>query len=134
MPKSMQKEAETGAFLKGVDGMTLQNDAIFLTRGDSGALTVRREGPSGAPMAFEAGDVLYFTVKHFPGCAERLLQKELRDFEADGSAVFAFAPGDTKPMEPGGYWYDVQLSDADGGVTTLAGPALFTLGGEVTDE
>lgn len=114
--------------------MTIQNEAVFLTKGDSGALTVRRESPDGEPAPFAAGDVLYFTVKRFPGCRERLLQKVLHTFAADGSAEFAFAPGDTKAMEPARYWYDIQLSDKDGGVTTLAGPAEFRLGGEVTDE
>ena len=39
----------------------------------------------------------------------------------------------TAALEPGAYCCDVQLSDQDGNVATLYGPADFWLGGDVSD-
>lgn len=97
---------------------------ISMTRGDSESITVRCNEP------FVEGDTVTFTMR--PDVDDAIsLQKAVTDFP-DGNAVIPFYPEDTEGLEFGDYVYDVQLTRADGTVTTLLVPAKFTLKDEVT--
>ena len=96
---------------------------IPMTRGDSESITVR------CSEAFVNGDAVYFTVRE-DAESPIVLQKTVTEFE-DG-AVIGLAPADTEPMDFGEYVYDIQVTRADGTVTTLVKPSKFKLLEEVT--
>lgn len=97
---------------------------IAMIRGDSESITVRCSEP------FDNGDMVTFTMR--PDIeGEIVLQKEITDFP-EGEAVIPFEPEDTAGLDFGDYVYDIQLTRADGTVTTLIVPARFRLEEEVT--
>ena len=105
---------------------------IQMIRGDTESLSVRMH-QDGAQVPFEAGDTLYFTVKYNHETDEKLLQKVITEFPG-GEAVIHIAPEDTKPLLFGDYYYDLQLTRADGTVTTIIPPSTFEISPEVTYE
>ena len=97
---------------------------ITMTRGDSESITVRCSVP------FDTGDTVYFTVRE-DAESEISLQKIITDFPG-GEAVIGIDPQDTEPLDFGTYVYDIQVTRADGTVTTLIVPSKFKLNEEVT--
>ena len=112
--------------------MQITGTDIQMTRGDTESLSVRM-AEDGAQVPFEAGDTLYFTVKYNSDTDEKLLQKVITEFPG-GEAVIHIEPEDTKPLAFGCYSYDLQLTRADGTVTTIIPPSTFEVSPEVTYE
>ena len=98
--------------------------SITMTRGDSESITVRCSEP------FVSGDTVYFTVRE-DAESPVSLQKVITEFP-DGEAVIGIYPQDTESMDFGEYVYDIQVTRADGTVTTLIVPSKFKLNEEVT--
>lgn len=107
--------------------------SISITRGDSATFIVSMK-KDGVVVPFEAGDKVYFTVKTSVNTAQKLIQKIITEFTEDGEAMIYILPEDTKQLEFKQYVYDVQLTAADGSVTTFIKPSGFIVGGEVTYE
>lgn len=99
---------------------------IKMTRGDSESITVTCE-----ERPFTEGDMITMTVKETEYDKEFLFQKNVTEFE-DGKAVIEITPEDTKNLSFAAYVYDIQLTGADGTVTTIIKPAIFELMKEVT--
>ena len=110
--------------------MKIQGTNISMIRGDSESLTVRCT-QDGNPAPLENGDTIYFTVRE-DAESEIALQKAVTEFTEEGEAVIGIGHGDTEGMETGDYVYDVQLTRADGTVTTLVPISRFRLTEEVT--
>ena len=102
------------------------NNHIRMTRGDSETLTVTCE-----QRPFEEGDILELTMRESKAYPEKVLEKKVSSFE-DGKAVIVFNPEDTSGLKFKEYVYDIQLTQADGTVTTIVKPAAFTIEFEVT--
>lgn len=106
---------------------------LKMTRGDSEYFTISKyqslEGVE-TQQLFLPGDSVTLTVKEYIGAEEATLSKEVTVF-IDGKAPFEFLPSDTNDLEVGEYVYDVQLTKADGKVTTIIKPSIFELTGEV---
>ena len=115
------------------NGVNMANNALSITRGDSGALCVRRRWSDGEDYPFSQGDILRFTVKSAPGEGASLIQKTVTQFSQDGSALIQIDPQDTADLDFLPYWYDVEHTDRSGAVTTLVKPSLFFVGKEITD-
>ena len=96
-----------------------------MTRGDSESLTV-----TCAQIPFTAGDTIYLTLRE-DAESEIAMQKVVTDF-SDGAAVIGIDPADTEGMEFGDYVYDIQLTRADGTITTLVPISRWRLTEEVT--
>ena len=97
---------------------------IEMTRGDSESVTIRCSQP------FQAGDAVYLTVRE-DADSDIAMQKIVTSFP-NGEAVFGILPGDTEGLDFGNYVYDIQVTRADGTVTTLIVPSRFRLNEEVT--
>ena len=106
--------------------MKVNGTNLAMTRGDTDSIVV-----SCPDRLFTEGDELIFTVKKSALTANILIQKKVTQFD-EGKAVFEILPADTQKMYSGAYKYDIQLTTADGTVTTIIKPSLFTLEGEVT--
>ena len=99
---------------------------ITLTRGDTGYLEIEITDENDYKYGLEQGDTLIFTVKNNPRCPDALIQKRFTDLNVK------IEPKDTQTLSFGSYCYDVQLTQSNGDVTTIVGPARFTLKEEVT--
>jgi len=113
--------------------MKVDGNNITMTRGDSETISIfcRNEDLTLVPLV--TGDIIYFTVKANMYKEIITLQKIITIF-TDGKAIVIIAPLDTKELEFRSYVYDVQLTKADGTVSTIIPPSTFTIGGEVTYE
>lgn len=110
--------------------MKIAGKSISMTRGDSESITVKCFRDN-APFPLERGDTVCFTVREDAESAVAL-QKTVTAFDENGWAVIAIRPEDTAGMDFGRYVYDIQLTRADGTVTTIVTIAAFTLTEEVT--
>lgn len=104
----------------------IQGNRIYLTRGDSLRVTVEitQDGETYTPAE---GDSVRFALKKDLDETTPLI---LRDIPID-SLQLILIPEDTKPLEFGKYWYDVELTKADGTVDTFIGPERFYITEEV---
>ena len=110
--------------------MTVSGKNIKMTRGDSESITVKRFR-DGSSVPFETGDTVTLTVRE-DAESEIQLQKTVTEFDESGWAAIPIRPEDTAGLDFGSYVYDIQLTEADGTVTTLVTVARFTLSEEVT--
>lgn len=122
--------AQYQALSGGASRLTIDEDthAMSMVRGDSEALIVKCSDDP-----FVDGDTIEFTVRKRVK-SEKVIHKTVTEFEEDedGAAYIEILPEDTSELEFGDYVYDIQLTKANGWVTTLIKRAKFTLEDEVT--
>lgn len=98
---------------------------IKIIRGDTSRFEVDIFNQNNEPYELQEGDKLVFTVKKNVSTKCIALQKQIT------GATFTITHDDTKNMAYGKYVYDVQLTQANGDVTTVIPPSLFYLDAEV---
>ena len=113
--------------------MRVEGTDIYIIRGDSATIDVSCQDESGTPLPLQPGDTIYLTVKTHVSMEDKVLQKTVTAF-TDGVAHISLLPEDTKALDFVAYVYDVQLTQADGTVTTIIPPSRFVVEGEVTYE
>lgn len=104
-----------------------ENNNITLTRGDSASIAVALKNPDGSDYTLQSGDVLLFTVKYNCITEDIIIQK---DISSDG--IININPEDTAALLYDVYFYDVQLTKANGAVNTVIPPRDFIVSKEVT--
>lgn len=99
---------------------------ISLTRGDSLIIqiSVNQEGKL---YEIKPGDKIRFAMKKDLEDSEPLIMKPI-DTQ---SLQLTIEPQETKKLEFGKYWYDIELTTEDGFVDTFIGPAAFMITKEV---
>lgn len=97
---------------------------IRLTRGDTLHLEVEIINQDGEPYELEEGDKLEFTLKKNTATEEVLIKKEILEKK------FTISHEESQKLSYGLYVYDVQLTQANGDVTTIIKPSTF----DVTEE
>ena len=113
--------------------MKIQGTNLSMIRGDSEAIKVSCRDESGADVPLVEGDIVYFTVKKSTYTEEKTLQKIVTEF-TEGVALISIFPEDTRELKTGSYYYDIQLTRANGQVKTIIPPSKFTINEEVTYE
>lgn len=103
------------------------NNNITLTRGDSASISVALKNPDGTDYTLQSGDELLFTVKYNCITEDIIIQKDIST-----DAIINLIPSDTKDLLYGEYFYDVQLTRANGDVNTVIPPRDFIVAKEVT--
>lgn len=78
----------------------------------------------------DEGDEVVFTINTGLEIETPIIQKRITEFQ-NGKAVIQLTAQDTN-VEPGDYYYDVQVNGADGRVDTVLGPAKFKFEGGIT--
>lgn len=129
-----RRTGEPSSFLANVIGTSQggvmlninKSSDIQITRGDNACMQIDIRHQDGSPYERVDGDQLVFTVKKSYKSDYEYLEKSI-----DGLALI-LKPEDTKEMDYGSYWYDVELTTADGAVFTVVGPARFVVREEVT--
>lgn len=99
---------------------------ISLTRGDSLIIQIS-VNQEGKPYEVKPGDKIRFAMKKDLEDSEPLIMK-LIDTQ---SLQLTIEPEETKKLDFGKYWYDIELTTEDGFVDTFIGPAAFIITKEV---
>lgn len=105
----------------------VENNAIFLTRGDSATLELSVTKSDSTVYTIADGDSVTLSVKRSVKDSEALIVKKI----TQGNTI-TFNPVDTAGMDFGEYRYDVQLNTKTGKVYTVVGPDSFFVCEEVT--
>lgn len=103
-----------------------EGNTIHLTRGDSAVLLLKIRKNDDTEYELQAGDSVLFTVKNSVYDTAVIIQKKLID------GVIKLNPDDTKNLQYGTYYYDVELTQSDGFVATVIGPQKLIIEPEVT--
>ena len=100
--------------------LTIEEKKIYFTRGDTGFFAVGLNG-----YDYSLGDKLIFTVKKDID-GDVLIQKEI-----DIGVAFQLNPEDTRDLDYGKYWYDIELHTIQGYIFTIVEKTAFYLREEV---
>jgi thiamine pyrophosphokinase len=111
--------------------MKVTGTNITMTRGDSESITVSCKNAEGVAIPLVSGDKIYLTVKENMFTPIKKFQKIVTTFTG-GNAVINIVPDDTKNLSYGTYKYDIQLTKANGNITTIVPASNFIIEGEVT--
>lgn len=114
--------------------MRIKGTTIYLTRGDTAAITVACSYDNGDPRPFIPGDTVYFTVKKSTRTDLKEIQKIKTTFDENGQAILELEHSDTINLSYGTYYYDIQLNALDGKVTTIIPVSQFIIEEEITYE
>ena len=106
--------------------LKITENLVKLTRGDTGTLKLAVKDAQDNDYDFSS-DTVVFTVKRYLTDAEPVISKK---FDSDGQ--IAFEADDTKNLEFGDYWYDVQITTESGDVCTVIEPSTFRIAPEVS--
>ena len=93
----------------------VEDQAIYLTRGDSAEVSIDLTTEGGEAYDLGAGDTLTLTVRKEPTATSAVVFAK----SVKGSGVIPIAPEDTRGAEVGQYSADIQLTTADGEVHTV---------------
>lgn len=102
------------------------NNTIEFVRGDSQIFKIDITDGGGNEYEWQDGDYAIFTVKKSYSDERIVIQKIMK------TNMFKLEPSDTSNLNIGNYDYDIQLTQADGTVTTIISCSQFTLLPEVT--
>ena len=113
-----------------IDGTT-----ITFTRGDTMSIQVGIYNQDCTPYEPEEGDVVRFAMKHntLTGTAYREFTDEQPIVEKNipiDTLLLELQPEDTKDLGFGIYFYDIELTHADGKVDTFISDGILKLGKE----
>lgn len=93
----------------------VEDQAIYLTRGDSAEVSIDLMTESGEVYDLGANDTLTLTVRKEPSSTSTVIFAK----SVTGSGVIPITPEDTRDSEIGQYSADIQLTMADGEVHTV---------------
>lgn len=101
------------------------NNTVTATRGDSVYLNIKLT-KNGEDYEMAEGDTLTLTIKKTTSSKKALISKTFEDL------TVKIESGDTDSLEYGTYYYDVQLTSANGDIDTVIPPTKFVIAEEVT--
>lgn len=105
-----------------------KNNTITLTRGDTFICDVKIRNQDGDPYTPAEDDVIRFALKHDIKKEEKPLI--LKEISID-TMQLRLEPDDTKNLQFGVYYYDIEITRADGIVDTFITKTAFILTEEV---
>ena len=103
--------------------LKIDNNEIYITRGDSGIVELALE-KDGEPYDYSE-DTVVFSVKRRPCDLNPVIQKEVVN------GRITITPDDTDSLPFGMYFYDIKVNTAGGDIVTAIVPTNFTVGEEV---
>lgn len=105
-------------------------------RGDTRVININCFQPDGVTPLNLTGATVYFTVNSNQSPTDdtsAAFQKSTTSHTAPllGQTSITIASADTQSLTPGVYWYDVQIKDASGNITSLK-QAEFDINADIT--
>lgn len=111
----------------------VENDAIYIARGNSGTIDLIISDEVGVSYQLEKGDALVLGVKKNCDDEEVLIKKtKYTENIFNGASniyiyTFAIDPNDTSALDFGNYRYDITLTYKNGAVDTIVRNQLFKI-------
>lgn len=106
----------------------ISGTTIYLTRGDTfKTLVGMKMRDSGEEYTPAEHDVIRFMVKRNYSDAQPVIAKVI----PNDTQMLILEPSDTKPLDFGGYVYDIELTKANGDVDTFIAGASLVITKEV---
>ena len=106
--------------------LKITENKVQLTRGDTAVLKVEVQKDDGSVYELKPTDTLVLTIKANTATKEIIIQKAAVD------GVFTISAPETEQLAYGYYYYDVELRQAEGFVSTIIPPHSFMICEEVT--
>ncbi len=106
---------------------SIKQNAITLTRGDTFKAQVEIRHPDGSLYTPKEGDQIRFAAKKKISDTSPLILIEI----PISTMQLVITPADTKPLDFGEYWYDIQITKANGDVDTFITKSVLKLTEEV---
>ena len=107
--------------------LVITDNEVRLTRGDNADIIVQIKDLNGDTYELQEGDKLLFTMKRNCKTDIIVIQKDITSDQ-----VISIEHNDTKDLDYGTYYFDVQCTLADGNVYTVIEPHPFIIEKEVT--
>ena len=103
---------------------------VYLTRGDSATIVVGAKFKHTKETYIpQEGDALRFALRSMAECGcdkeERVVLTKTIPIDTQ---TLTLEPADTEDLPLGEYWYDIEITFADGFVDTFIADAIFELG------
>lgn len=113
----------------------VENNKIFLTRGDTFEATISMQRKDGTAYVPQEGDVITFALKEAkmtPGNQD-FVNKDPLVFKTipNNTMLLSITPNDTKGLKFGNYKYDVEITKANGRNFTFIADEDFVITPEV---
>ena len=105
----------------------ITDNEVRMTRGDNADIIVQIKDLNGDTYELQEGDKLLFTMKR--NCKTDIIVMQ-KDITSD--QIISIEHNDTKDLDYGTYYFDVQCTLADGQVYTVIEPHPFIIEKEVT--
>ena len=107
--------------------LVITDNEVRLTRGDNADIIVQIKDLNGDAYTLQEGDKLLFTMKRNCKTDVIVMQKDITSDQ-----IISIEHNDTKDLDYGTYYFDVQCTLADGNVYTVIEPHSFIIEKEVT--
>lgn len=107
--------------------LVITDNEVRLTRGDNADIIVQIKDLNGDTYELQEGDKLLFTMKRNCKTDIIVIQKDITS-----NQIISIEHNDTKDLDYGTYYFDVQCTLADGNVYTVIEPHPFIIEKEVT--
>ena len=104
----------------------IKKSVIFLTRGDSLWAQLELYDKDGNPYVPDPADKIRFAFNDELNMDDPIFTKVI----PNDTLLLKIDPEDTKSLEVGDYWYDIEITMSNGFVDTFIPPSRF----KVTDE
>lgn len=115
--------------------LKVSKNKVFITRGDSAYLDITITTPDGSAYELNDGDTVQAQVRTIANTGELLIDASMDNgkiYVADGAVIWHLVPEDTRDLDIGTYYYDVQLVTPAGDVFTFIESSPFKITDEVT--
>lgn len=104
---------------------SISGKIVSLTRGDSFSTPIELVNDDGTPYEMQDGDSLRFMMTDFPGGAV-LIEKAI----PSDTLLLQLDPDDTNALPFGNYFFDIELTYANGKVETVIPEGQFNITAE----
>lgn len=115
--------------------LRISKTKISITRGDSAYIEIGINNPDGTDYELQEGDTVQCQVRTMANTGELLIDASIENgklYFEDDVLTWHLVPEDTKDLEIGTYYYDIQLVTAAGDVFTFIENSPFKITDEVT--
>lgn len=114
--------------------LELNDNIVTITRGDSAYITLSIIKEDGSLYEFAEGDYIRGQVRKGKSRdSELIFDCTFSGETEEGAKIWVISPSDTDGVEPGRYYYDMQLVKFSGDVFTFIPVSEFIISADITE-
>lgn len=115
--------------------LKVSKNKVYITRGDSAYFDITITNPDGSVYALNDGDTVQAQVRTIANTGELLIDASMENgkiYIENNSIIWHLTPEDTRDLDIGTYYYDIQLVTSANDVFTFIESSPFKITDEVT--